>query len=118
MCLRIFSLLALPLVLAGCGGETSPPPQGAEVECALGPGAELAKVCTLQKLTEGAFIIHHPDGGFRRFAWDENGHLTTADGAELITSERLDTGANTREFALEVDRYRIPANLVAPPGYE
>ena len=118
MCLRIFSTLAFAALLAGCGANVSPEPDGAEVECAIGPGAEFSRVCTLEALSDGTFIIHHPDGGFRRFGPDDNGKLDTADGADTLISDEIDEASGTREFALEVDRYRVPADLLAPPADE
>lgn len=117
MSLRISSTLALALALAGCGAEqTSPPPPGDTVECAIGAGAELSAVCTLERVAaSGEIIIHHPDGGFRRLGRDaQSGALIPLDGAELLVPE--EGGANVLAFAVGTDRYRIPGKLLEPPA--
>lgn len=117
MSLRISSTLPLALVLAGCGAEqTSPPPSGDTVECAIGAGAELSAVCTLERVAaSGEIIIHHPDGGFRRLGRDaQSGALIPLDGAELLVPE--DAGVDLLAFAVGTDRYRIPGTLLEPPA--
>lgn len=111
---RTFSALAASSLLAACGGE-SPPPPGETVECALGAGAALSDVCTLEVVSGGAeIVIHHPDGGFRRLARDlATGTLTPRDGADPLVQE---AGADSAlAFAIGADRYRIPLRLLAPP---
>ena len=115
MSLRIFNALGMTLLLAACGAGESPPPPGDEVECALGAGAALSPVCTLEVVAGGGeIVLHHPDGGFRRLARDPaTGTLTPRDGADPLVIEADDQGALA--FAIGADRYRIPRRLLAPP---
>ncbi len=121
MFLRIFSAGLLAATLISCGGETATPePEGDSVDCAIGPGSDFSNVCTLEVTAPGAFVIHHPDGGFRRFVLseDEAATLSVADGAEPIVSETFDEGTQIIEFDLEVDRYRLDMGLVTPASDE
>ena len=115
MSLRISSALGLIGLLAACGGE-SPPPPGATVDCAIGAGAAFSPVCTLEKLAgTPQFIVHHPDGGFRRLIFDpETGAIGTADGANAVIKGA--SGAGTFSFAVGEDRYSIPNDLLLPPA--
>jgi hypothetical protein len=91
--------------LAACGAG-SPPPEGDTVDCAIGDAADLAPVCTLERAGEG-FVVHHPDGSFRRFTRDAaSGALVPRDGAEVL----VPAGDS---FAVGPDRYRIPPALLA-----
>ncbi len=113
MCLRISSATLLLLVLTACGAE-SPPPPGDIVDCAIGAGADLSPVCTLE-LVAGAWeiVIHHPDGGFRRLSRDlATGTLAPLDGAEALVPEPGAGG--TVQFAIGEDRYSIPPDLLEP----
>jgi hypothetical protein len=115
MCLRISSALAALAVLSGCGPE-SPPPPGKAVECAIGAGADLSPVCTLEQVADTSdVVLHHPDGGFRRLTRDPaTGALVPRDGAEPLVPE---AGADDAvQFAIGLDRYRIPRALLAPPA--
>lgn len=111
MSMRIFSPLALVL-LAACAAE-SPPPPGDTVDCAIGAGADLAAQCTLEKVAGSQeIVIHHPDGGFRRFARDAaTGGLAPLDGAEALVPEAGVAGAV--QFAVGEDRYSIPPELLS-----
>lgn len=86
------------------------------IECALGGSETFARSC-LVELTERSwqsiFIIHHPDGGFRRFDVVKDGEgysLETSDGADQavieLTSEQM-------RVAVADDRYLFPADLTA-----
>jgi hypothetical protein len=112
MSLRISSSFVAPALLAGCGAE-SPPPQGDTVECAIGGEADLVSVCTLEKVAGSAdFVIHDPDGGFRRFTRDPaTGAIAPVDGAAPLVLQAGEGDAFT--FAVEADRYRIPPELLA-----
>lgn len=117
MSMRISSAAAALALLAGCSaGDDAgpqPPPPGQEVDCALGAGAALSPVCSLE-LAGTDVILHHPDGGFRRFARDgATGALVPRDGAEVLVPEQSDQ--DTLAFAVGADRYRIARRLLSPP---
>lgn len=116
MSMRIFSLCALTTVLAACGGGgTSGEPEGSLVECAIGPGSEFSDVCTIELISAEEFVIHHPDGGFRRFTQsdDSSSPIAVADGAEPLTYQRVEGESGVLELGLSVDRYRIESKLIA-----
>lgn len=112
MFLRISSLFAALVLLAGCGAE-SPPPPGDTVDCAIGGAADLAAFCTLEKVAGSAeFVIHHPDGGFRRFTRDPaTAAIAPMDGAAPLVLQSGESGALA--FTVEADRYSIPPELLA-----
>lgn len=113
MSLRISSALGLLIGLAGCGGsETSPPPPGDLVDCAMGAGTQLTPVCTLEVVAgSDEIVIHHPDGGFRRLTRDPaTGGLLPLDGADPLVIVQ----GNALQFAIGPDRYSIPAELITP----
>lgn len=113
MCLRISSTLAGLAVLAGCGAAESVPPPGDEVVCAIGAGAALSPVCTLERVGNDV-ILHHPGGGFRRLTRDRvTRALAPRDGAEVLVPEQ--GGAGVEAFAIGADRYLIPRTLLDPP---
>jgi hypothetical protein len=115
MSLRISSALAAAALLAACAAE-SPPPPGETVACAIGKGSDVASDCTLERVADGAeFVIHHPDGGFRRLIRDPaNGALVPGDGAEVLVPEAGEGDAIA--FAIGPDRYRIPRRLLDQPA--
>lgn len=117
MYLRISSLVAPVFVLAACGTET-PAPEGLSITCAIGPGADYAEVCTLERVDPVEFIIHHPDGGFRRFVWADTGALTAADGAEPLDYQESVDQTGMIEFGMENERYRLDRSLVEPGAGE
>lgn len=123
MSLRIFSAASLACLLAACGANTTPEPEGPDVECAIGPGAQLEAVCTLEVLTGGEFVIHHPDGGFRRFAYEDSSDIpvTPTDGAGPLENFRMslpasgsDDATSTIEFGVENASYRFDPALISP----
>jgi hypothetical protein len=103
---------AFAAALAGCAAE-SPPPPGDTIDCAIGGEAELAAACTLETIAGSTdFVIHHPDGGFRRFTRDPaTGAVVPVDGSAPLVSQSGEGGA--LQFAVEADRYRIPRELLA-----
>lgn len=107
MSLRISSAATLILTLAACGGEVAPPPAGETIACAIGAQADFADACTLETVAGGSqIIIHHPDGGFRRFNTDPAaGTLVPVDGAEPLVIEE---SGDALQVAIGPDRYRIP----------
>lgn len=114
MYLRISSALAAMLLMAACSAETPLPP-GDAVECAIGTGADLSRVCTLEQVAGSAeVVLHHPDGGFRRLLLDPaTGSLGPSDGADPLVPEPGEGDAE--QFAVGQDRYRIPRDLLTPP---
>jgi hypothetical protein len=95
------------LAMTACGDEVSPPPPGDLVDCAIGEAADLAQVCTLERVagTEG-FVVHHPDGGFRRFTREPaTGDIATVDGADNVVTTEDYGGVLT--FQVGADRYEL-----------
>ncbi|MEM8723931.1 MAG: hypothetical protein AAGE86_00270 [Pseudomonadota bacterium] len=112
MSLRISSAAALAVLLTACATE-SPAPDGDMIACAIGPGADYSKVCTLEEVGEGEFLIHSPNGGFRRLLFDpQAGEFGAVNGADAL--EILSQDGSIAEFEIGGDRYRIPHSLVAP----
>ena len=109
MSMRIFSLLITASLLAGCSGEVSPAPEGQVIECAIGAGVEMGPDCIGEQIagTDGAFfVIHHPDGSFRRFEMlPDDAGIGLADGAGVLSQEM-----DGDELLISVDdaRYRLP----------
>ena len=116
MYLRTFSASFAALAIAACSVAETPEPEGERVECAIGAGAEFADVCTLEWLGEvegQEFLIHHPEGGFRRFAINEDASGVIAlDGAETAVMEAAADGQ--WQFTVAGDKYRIA--IPAPSG--
>ncbi len=100
--------------LVACAPESGAP-EGDSVECALAGSQRFASDCVLETLPGDAFAIHGPDGSFQRFSYDEaSGVLTVADGAEGIAVDP-DAPADSIEFAVGANRYRISLeNLTSP----
>jgi hypothetical protein len=109
---RISSALIAIALLGACDSNATPPPEGETLDCAIGQGADFAEDCTLEWLGaewERDFLIHHPDGGFRRFSLNEDATgVIVQDGAEEV--EMLDPAPDgSWQFSVSGDRYRIPA---------
>lgn len=116
MSLRISSLVLATALVAACAQESSAP-EGATVECAIGEGADFAKVCTLERASHDSstFLIHGPDGSFRRVLIDpETGEFGAEDGADALKIVSQDD--KLAEFSIAGDRYRIPHRLVRRTG--
>ena len=115
MYLRIFSACFAATSLAACSVAETPEPEGDTIECAIGAGAEFAEVCTLEWVGEvgGEFLVHHPEGGFRRFSVNEDASGVIAlDGAEVAT---MDTAPDGQwQFSVAGDQYRMA--IPAPTG--
>lgn len=107
--MRIFSALSIAALLAGCSGEVSPVPEGQAIECAIGAGAEMGPNCIGERLSNGdseQFIIHHPDGSFRRFEFlPDDAGIGVADGAGELLQER---DGNSVLLTIEDAQYRLP----------
>ncbi|MEM7779067.1 MAG: hypothetical protein AAF697_01600 [Pseudomonadota bacterium] len=104
------------VALAACG-DTSSEPEGPAVECAIGPGAELTPTCAFESVSDGVFIIHRPDGGFRRFIAESTGEglsVSAADGADPIASQSTDLEAGLIEFGLTNEAYSVEISLLTP----
>ncbi len=118
MSMRIFNLCALSGALAACGGTSgaSGEPEGPSVDCAIGPGSDFSDACTIEHVSAEAFVIHHPDGGFRRFIRGEDSTipLLAADGAEPLTYQNLAAETGMLEFGVAVDRYRLELTSITP----
>lgn len=115
MFLRISSAIALAAALSACGPE-SVPPEGDTIACAIGSGADFAEVCTLERADEdgSTFLIHGPDGSFRRLLIDPaTGDFGAEDGADSL--EIVTQDGEMAEFTIAGDRYRIPHSLVRQP---
>ena len=112
MKVRFFTVL-LAGVLAACGqgGPSARPEPESAIACALAGAEGFARNCTVEpSRAEGRdiLIVHHPDGGFRRFVLGADGTLATADGA-------VEAGVAENGALLDVrvgdDRYRFPYPL-------
>jgi hypothetical protein len=104
----------LPLCLAGCSaGEPSAKAAADVIDCAIHGAADFMHACTVERREEdGArlLIVHHPDGGFRRFRLLEGGAgLAAADGAEPVAIAR--TGGRI-DASIDGDRYRFPVIML------
>lgn len=112
MCLRIYSALAFASLIAACA-PTSGEPDGQLIDCAIGPGADFLNACTLEIVAGSSeFLIHSPDGSFRRFQFEEStGEISVSDGAESLSSFR-DEG-DIVELEVAGDRFRVPLGEVA-----
>jgi hypothetical protein len=115
MSLRISSTFAVLVALAACGAE-SPPPSGEKIDCAIGEASELMQACILEAVAGSEdFVIHHPDGGFRRFTRDpETGDIAAFDGAETV--EMTSTYGGVVGFQVGADRYQFSLEPNAPPA--
>lgn len=110
MNLRIALVASLALTIGACSANQTPEPEGDIIACAIGAGAEFAEVCTLEKVSNGEFVVHHPDGGFRRF--------TSRDG--IISHDGADEGSSPQsgeegivEIKVDGDSYRLPSKETA-----
>jgi hypothetical protein len=84
------------------------------IDCAIGGAAGFAHDCAVERSAqngEPVVIVHHPDGGFRRFTVLDGGKsVGAADGAEALAvasnDERVDV-------SVDGDRYRFPAKMLS-----
>jgi hypothetical protein len=108
---RIFDAAWLLLALAGCSaGE--PAAGGEVIDCALASAASFTHACTVERSKddgESLLIVHHPDGGFRRFR-EVDGGLEAADGAQALAIAR---NADRIDVSIDGDRYRFPATMLS-----
>lgn len=108
--------LAACLLLAACGdGSDNPASQTAaeRIECALAGGKSFERGCTTETMPgeKGRMlVVHHPDGGFRRFNILTDGRgLAPADGFDETSIKIL--GGGMIEVRSGDDMYRLPANI-------
>ncbi len=109
-----FLTCGLVAAITACG-TPSGEPEGPKIDCAIGPGSEFSNVCVVERVSADTFVIHHPDGGFRRFVLNEGSSPTiaVADGAEPVIAERVNPDSGLLEFELSVDRYRMDMGVLA-----
>jgi hypothetical protein len=122
------TLIACGVLLAGCEAKKTDEAEAAPaaektptraangnelIECAIGGAQWFLRECEVEKSEDdkGAkvLVVHHPDGGFRRFTVMTDGSgLATTDGAVeadgAIVEDRLDVRVGD-------DRYRFPATV-------
>ncbi|QFT78040.1 hypothetical protein [Erythrobacter sp. THAF29] len=107
MSMRISSLAFATALLSACG-SASGEPQGEKIACAIGPGAQLENACILELAGEDSFVIHHPDGSFRRFEVTDNPpSIALADSAEVVTHASLDEASGRFDVTVGDDRYEV-----------
>jgi len=112
MAMKFLTVLPLSLALAACSAGHEVPEQaegGERIPCAVAGSAELKPVCAVERVREQdrlVLVVHHPDGGFRRFTVMTDGSgLAVADGA-LVAVTRLD--GDRLDVSLGADRYLFP----------
>ncbi|MCB2015105.1 MAG: hypothetical protein R3E11_12845 [Sphingobium sp.] len=90
--MRISDRTALVLLagsLSACGSAL----EGEPVSCRVGEEEAFAETCLLVWQGQHDFIIHHPDGGFRRFiVARDTREIHVADGAEMLEVKRPEKG--------------------------
>ncbi|WEK46882.1 MAG: hypothetical protein P0Y56_00935 [Candidatus Andeanibacterium colombiense] len=115
-------------VIAGCKAQQAPQTAPSEtpseaptvaangndiIECAIHGGQWFLRECEVEKTRDdtGALVlvVHHLDGGFRRFKVVTDGRgLETADGFEQAQTSVVDDRLDVR---VGDDRYRFPATI-------
>ena len=117
MSLRISSLGLATALVVGCSEVPEmPEPDGVEVTCAIGAGSDFAEVCTLEQSADSSFLIHHPDGGFRRVTYNaDKDEIGVGDGADVLRVSGAST-SEIAEFTIGEDRYRIPSAMLRAPS--
>lgn len=107
--------------LSACGSDIG---EGAEqlgetISCAIGEGVEISDVCTIERVVnEGVttFLLHHPDGGFRRIAFaPATQELGVVDGADSLRIEG-ESSDDITAFSIGIDRYRVPSAFLRANG--
>ncbi len=101
----------LTVLLGACGSpETRAAAEGEEaIDCALAGSAAFTRTCSVERATQDGtlmLVVHHPDGGFRRFeVLGDGGGVAAADGAAVA---QLSLAGGLLEVTLDGDRYRFP----------
>ena len=83
------------------------------IECAVHGAQWFLRECEVEKSKNDSgalvLVVHHPDGGFRRFTVVTDGRgLETADGFEQAQTSVVDDRLDVR---VGDDRYRFPATI-------
>ncbi len=108
-------VLALALLLAGCGSGGQPDkPSADQISCALAGSTDFNAKCGVDRVERNGMlllVVHHPDGGFRRFE-------VLKDGRGLAVSDGANAGVATirgefLEMQVGQDRYRFPFRIKA-----
>lgn len=117
MRMRAIAGVALLIAVSGCSNQADGTlPKVAEenekIACAVGGASDLKEVCSVQRITADdvvQLVVHHPDGGFRRFEIRSDGTgLAPADGADDAQRE---VGNGTLDLTVSGDTYRFPATI-------
>lgn len=118
--MRLRGLLFLTgAALAGCSDfdpQEAPFAKGDTIDCAFGTD-ELSRQCGVERVESGdevELVIHHPDGGFRRFTVMRDGSgLAATDGADVAQVSALDGAI---EVSVDGNRYILPATITDDGG--
>ena len=105
----------LALLLAACSPSASTAPQqGDLVACALGGATRLSRDCSVERSEQNGdrvLVVHHPDGGFRRFTLLDGGRsVGAADGAQALA---VAGNGEWVDVAVDNDRYRFQAKMLS-----
>ena len=112
------------MALSACGGAQDkgslPDAPTTSIACKVAGADDFTNDCALEWLATDAgkdrlFLIHHADGGFRRFIISADGaRINAADGAEPLSLE----GPTDGKVALSIgtDAYRLTAQDMQPPA--
>lgn len=125
--MRIFSAVLILTLLAGCEIRREDDQPAAQatlaaddpnaIACALRGSDEFRRQCSVERAREGEtlfLVVHHPDGGFRRFEVLKDGRgLAVADGADEAT---LAIEGDLLAVTVADDRYRFPATIGGAGG--
>ena len=103
------------LLLAACSSDAAdvpPPDPDSLIDCALAGATTFARDCAVERSQADSglvLVVHHPDGGFRRFEVLTDGRgLASADGADKA---QIAVHGDGIEVAVGADRYRFPATI-------
>ena len=104
---RLIALAAL--FAAACSSGPPAVAAGAErIGCALGGADRFAQSCSIERVQQGSrrlLVVHHPDGGFRRFELSADGRdLIAADGADKAV---LALAGKAVVVRVDTDAYRF-----------
>lgn len=106
-------LLLASGVLAACSSSSNTDPALAEgrdrIPCAVGGAVAFKPVCAVERRRRNGrltLIVHHPNGGFRRFDVQTDGSgLAASDGADPVVAHLADGKLDVK---LGADRYIFP----------